>query len=151
MCNDSRIRRSTTLSAEPSILKFSSFTELLHVSTWLRITEWGGLQRRDPVRKLLPACSATLVRRVRTVDPTYSDAQCAQLNWYTREDCMPLGRVSLNLNKVPMLKVFTNTILKFTLDTYLVSKWSNSDLSFSDWVPKKGRDIKWFVIGINCR
>ena len=53
----------------------------------------------DPVRKLLPACSATLVCRVRIVEPTYSDTQRAQLNLYTREDRIANGSLSLKLEQ----------------------------------------------------
>ena len=66
-----------------------------HGNACCLILEQGGTVKRDPVWKLLPACSATLVRRVQIVEPTYSDAQHAQLNLYTRED--RIANVSLSL------------------------------------------------------
>ena len=54
------------------------------------------------VLKLSPACSATLVARVRVVEPTYSDVHCTQLNLYTRELCKPFGSLSLYENNEPI-------------------------------------------------
>ena len=68
-----------------------------HDNACCLIFGWGGTVKRDPVRKLLPACSATLVCRVQIVEPTYSDAQCAQLSLYTREDRIANGSLSLKL------------------------------------------------------
>ena len=66
---------------------------------------WDGLERGLLVRKLLPACSATLVARERVVEPTYSDVHRTQLNLYIRELRMPTGILSLYENKLPILKL----------------------------------------------
>ena len=51
------------------------------------------------VRELLPACSASPVRKVGIVDPAYSDAQFAQLHLHTRKDRIASGSLSMKLKK----------------------------------------------------
>ena len=76
--------------------------------------------------KLLPACSATLVCRVRVVEPTYSDAQRAQLNLYTREDRIANGRLSLKLKNEPILKLLTKILWKSTSGKNLCKRIASS-------------------------
>ena len=92
---DCKIRRSIALDVEPIMQKSSKVTGTPHDSGWVLTIKWGGTDKIEPVLKLLPACSATLVCRVRMVDPTYSDAHCAQQNLYTREAHIALGSLSL--------------------------------------------------------
>ena len=85
ICKDSKILSSISLDEVAQTLLMSTLVE--HSSEWSRTTECGGLVRETPDRKLTPACSATLVQRVRVVMPTYSDVQkCTQLYLYTKED-----------------------------------------------------------------
>jgi len=100
---DSSICRSEMLLQEFSMEKLSKVigeSQLLACSYMLLL---GGLVRILLVRKLLPACSATLVARAREVEPTYSDAQCAQQYLYTRVLRMPLESLSLYEKKLPSL------------------------------------------------
>ena len=85
------MRRSVGNLVLPITLKLSIDAGTPHDNACCLILEWGGTVKRDPVRKLLPACSATLVCRVRIVEKTYSDSQRAQLNLYTREDRIANG------------------------------------------------------------
>ena len=96
----------------------------------------GGTVKRDPVRKLLPTCSATLMCRVRIVEPTYSDAQRAQLNLYTREDRIANGCLSLKLKNKPILKLLTKIMSKSTSGKNLCKRIESSDFIFSDCAPK---------------
>ena len=97
MNKDSKIRRSVENLLLPITLKLSIDPGTPHDNACCLIFGWGGTDKRDPVRKLLPACSATLVCRVRIVEPTYSDAQRAQLNLNTREDSIASGSLFLKL------------------------------------------------------
>ena len=108
-----------------------------HDSEWVLTIEWGGTDKIEPVLKL-PACSATLVCRVRVVDPTYSDAHHAQENLYTREAHIALGSLSLYEKNEPSLKLLTSTMLKSTFLKYLENKNKSSVLNFSDCCPKSG-------------
>ena len=74
------------------------------------------MDRGDQVRKLTPMCSATLVLRVRHVDPMYSDTLlCVQLNLYTRLEHMGFGILFLKEKKDPVVNLLDKTIL--------MSKW----------------------------
>ena len=74
---DSKKRRSIAQDVEP-MRKSSKVTGTPHDSEWVLTIEWGGTDKIETVLKLLPACSATLVCRVRVVDPTYPDVHRAQ-------------------------------------------------------------------------
>ena len=88
-----------------------------HDNVCCLILEWGGTVKGDPVTMLLPACSATVVCRVRIVEPTYSDAQRAQLNLYTREDRIANRSLSLKVKKGTNLEVvnYNNVIIRKNL------------------------------------
>ena len=62
------MRRSNELEDEAIIEKWSKWRDEPQVSEWFLIDEWIGLVRREPVRKLLPMCSETLVLRERQDD-----------------------------------------------------------------------------------
>ena len=87
-------------------------------SEWVLTIEWIGTDKIEPVLKLLPACSATFVCRVRVVDPTYSDAHRAQLNLYTREAHIALGSLSLYEKNEPTLRLLTSTVKIYVLKIF---------------------------------
>ena len=120
--------------------KSSKVTGTPHDSEWVLTIEWEGTDKIEPVLKLLPVCSATLVCRVRVVDPTYSDAHRAQLNLYTREAHIALRSLSLYEKNKPTLKLLTSTMLKSTFLKYLESKNKSSVFNFSDCCPKYGME-----------
>ena len=68
-----KILRSISLDEAAKTLKSLMSTLVEHNSEWSRTAECGLLVRGTPDRKLTPACSATLVPRVRVVMPTCSD------------------------------------------------------------------------------
>ena len=158
MNEDSKMWRSVENLVHPIILKSLIKIGTSHERTCSLILEWGGADKSEPVRKLLPAGSATLVCRARVVEPTYpdaqpagsatlvcrariveptySDAQRAQLNVYTREDLIADGSLSLKLKNEPILKLFTKIIWKSTSLKYLCRRIERSDFIFSDWDPK---------------
>ena len=82
---DSKILKSISLDEVAKTLKKLMSTLVEHSSEWSRTAECGGLVRETPDQKLTPACSATLVPRVRVVMPTYSDVKCTQLYLCTKE------------------------------------------------------------------
>ena len=55
--------------------KLSKSIELLHFQALFIIIDWAGTDKIDSVLAFLPACSASLVLKVRMEDPTYSDKQ----------------------------------------------------------------------------
>ena len=60
-------------------MKLSESVELLNFLALFRIIDWAVTDKCTLFYiALLPACSATLVWKVRLKDPTYSDAQRAQ-------------------------------------------------------------------------
>ena len=92
---DSKIRSSMALDVEPIIQKSSKVAGTPHDSEWVLTIEWDETDKTEPVPKLLPACSATYVCRVRVVDPMYSDAHHAQKKLYTRASHISLWSLSL--------------------------------------------------------
>ena len=77
---DSSILKSLWLEHVSMIEKWSMVIGAPHCSVWCLILLWGGTERGRFVRKLLPACSATLTWSKRVVDPIYSDIHRMQLN-----------------------------------------------------------------------
>ena len=133
----------------PITLKISIDTGTPHDNACCLAFEWGGTDKMDPVWKLLPACLATLVCRVRIVEPTYSDAQRAQLNLYTREDHIANGSLSLKLKNEPILKLVTKIMWKLH-SNYFVSplfcRYFMSNYNFTlywwwDRIPKRLKNM----------
>ena len=61
MNNDSKIKRNGLELAESKILKLEMSIFELQLLQWSLMEEFGGLVKRAPVLKLLPACSATRI------------------------------------------------------------------------------------------
>ena len=144
---DSKICRSIALDVEPIMRKSSKVTQTPHESPNHRMRT----DKIEPFRKLLPACSATLVCRVRVVDPTYSDAHRAQLNLYKREAHIALGSLSLYEKYEPTLKLLSSTMLKSTFLKYVESKNKSLVFNFSDCCPKCGIEKKRFSFSLSER
>ena len=134
MKRDSMMRKSIGSEVLQRIVKLSKMTGTSQPSASERMDEWGGFARRFPVLKLLFACSATRVLRVRVVEPTYSKHTVR--NWACR----------------PQREQWTNSefINKYYVEIYLHEKlgeeWFQFFLSFSDWGPKYGREKKYFCL-----
>ena len=77
------------------MLNGNMYKTVLELTVWTLMLECGRRVRRAPVLKHLPPSSTNIVRSVRTVEQTYSDTHCVQLNLYTREDCKEAASLSL--------------------------------------------------------
>ena len=140
--HDSKIHRSMGQIHRSPIMQISSkVTGTPHDSEWVLTIEWGGTDKRKPVLKLLPACSATLVCRVRVVDTTYSDAHrtCTSNFIYERSACtLPFRKPVFIWKKRGNFKAINEHYVEIYVLKYLESKNNSSVFNFSDCCPKYG-------------
>ena len=93
---------------------------------------------------LLPACSATLVCRVRIAEPTYSDAQRAQLNLYTREDRIANRSLPLKLKKATNFEVVNYKNVEVIMRKKRMQENIKIRLNFLRLCPKvRQREVKF--------
>ena len=110
-------------------------------SAWSLILECTGLASARPVLKLTPLCSHTLASKWRVVIPTYADAHCAQLNLYTKDDCISAGSLSLYLKNEPIVKLEDNIMTGCISGKNFENKLQSSLFSLSECCPKYGNDM----------
>ena len=108
MCNASRIRNEFSVCAALTILKFSGSMRCWYLTACSLIAENVLVAASFPVYGLRPLCSATRLKRLHVVMPTY-DAEQRHTYLYTTNDWRSRGVLSLNGNNPASVLLFWNT------------------------------------------